>query len=135
MQRLRILLFVCVDLINSISPCWEICPTIDQATHLKIIFFLNKINQSSILMQFSPTHIFVARHVLPLCNALTTIYQHIRMRCLISLQRPKSQRILNPLVTVLATPIWTFRYTFMRCNRGCPVVVTKSSASCSAVGQ
>jgi hypothetical protein len=57
------------------------------------------------------------------CNALPIGYQRIYMRCIISLQRPKTQRILNPLVGVLATPIWTFRYRYMRCCKGSPVVV------------
>jgi hypothetical protein len=58
-----------------------------------------------------------------ICNALPTGYQRIYKRCIISLQRPKTQRILNPLVGVLATSIWMFRYSCMRCCRGGRVVV------------
>jgi hypothetical protein len=57
------------------------------------------------------------------CNAQPMGYQRIYMRCIISLQRPKTQRILNPLVGMLATPIWMFRYRFIRCCRCGRVVV------------
>jgi lambda repressor-like predicted transcriptional regulator len=48
------------------------------------------------------------------------------MRCIISLQHPKTQRILNQLVEVLATPIWLFRYRSMRCCREGYLVVSST---------
>jgi hypothetical protein len=51
------------------------------------------------------------------------------MCCIVLLQRPKTQRILNPLVNMLATPIWMFSYRFIRCCRGDPVVVIVRSPS------
>jgi hypothetical protein len=57
------------------------------------------------------------------CNALPIGYQHMYMCCILSLQRPKTQRILNLLVRVLATPIWMFRYIYICCCRGGSVVV------------
>jgi hypothetical protein len=85
-------------------------------------YFILKSNYS-ICVHYGPTDISVARYSLPLCNALPIGYQRIYMRCISSLQRPKTQRMLNLLVGVLATPIWMYRYRFMRCCRGGPVVV------------
>jgi hypothetical protein len=85
-------------------------------------YFILKSNYS-ICVHYGPTDISVARYSLPLCNAIPIDYQRIYMRCILSLQCPKTQCMLNPLVGVLATPIWMYRYRFMRCCRGGPVVV------------
>jgi hypothetical protein len=69
------------------------------------------------------TDAIVGRHLLQFYNALPSGYQRIYIRCITSLQRPKSQRMINVLVRVIATPIWVFRYRFMRCGRGGRVVV------------
>jgi hypothetical protein len=85
-------------------------------------------------MQYAPTHIIVARHELPLCNTFFIGYQRINMCCIIYLQHPKSQRILNPLVMVLATPIWAFRYASMRWCKGGSVVYSDLCFSTMIIG-
>jgi hypothetical protein len=91
-------------------------PSQDNNIYFQIKLLLNHVRSV-------PTDTIVARLMLLLCNALSIGYQRIHMRCIISLQRPKSQRIPNPLLNVLATPMWVFRYICMRCCRGGPIVV------------
>jgi hypothetical protein len=92
-----------------------------------------KANQCRKYLINYPIHIYypatdtiIAWHPLPLCIALPTDYQRIYMRCITSLQRPKTQRIVKPLVNILATPICAFRYRCIRCCRWGSVVVEVS---------
>jgi hypothetical protein len=102
---------------KEIIPSLTQSPSPDNNIYFQIKLLLNHVRSL-------PTDTIVARLMLPLCNALSIGYQHMDMCCIISLQRPKSQRIPNPLVNVLATPIWVFRYICMRCCKGGSVVVS-----------
>ena len=104
----------------------------DQATQSrKYNSFWNKMTQSTYIMYQWIQSLLDYRCTL--CNALPTGYQRTYMCCTIYQQRPKTQRILNPLVRMLATLIWAFRYGLMRCCRGGVVVVNVCIELCLSI--
>ena len=81
---------------------------------------------------FVQTHISVAITHLMRCNFTTVIsmcYQRINKCCNRPLQRHFRQRILNALVWILPTHICTSSNTYLRCKRGCHIVVATQTLS------